>query len=72
MSPYPFDSNGMLILPRDTRREFWPQKKRKTGVLVAYVNCGNEWERQSTNEGTIRCHSCGKYIHVDQIETKEE
>ena len=64
-----FDHDGMLILPPDTVKEFWSKDKRRTGVFVS-CECGNEWERMSTNGGMIRCGKCRKDQRVGRIERK--
>ena len=66
-----FDSDGNLILPSGTAREFRIIKRklkpRATGVYVICPKCGNTWERRSRAAGTVRCHSCNERRDVEDI-----
>ena len=66
-----FDSDGNLILPRGTRMEYTnirrKLKPKATGVFIICPKCGNTWERRSKAAGTVRCHSCGERMIVEEI-----
>ena len=66
-----FDSDGNLILPSGTAREYRIIKRKlkpkATGVFVMCPKCGNTWERRSKAAGTVRCHSCNEKIQVEEI-----
>jgi ribosomal protein S27E len=67
-----FDSDGNLILPRGTAREFSVTRRRMrpkaTGVFVICPKCGNTWERRSKAAGKVRCRECRWEMEVEEIE----
>ena len=66
-----FDTDGNLILPSGTAREYRIIKRKlkpkATGAFVICPKRGNTWERRSKAAGTVRCRSCGERITVEEI-----